>query len=785
MKSYYKVLSTSMFSLMLLSSNYSGVLAAEQPTSAANSAVVSGDSGSVQTGTVEEQTPMLVDQASIPAVIKAMTLDEKVNLIGGAGAAVTGAAGGTYAIPRLGIPKLTFADGPAGLRFGSTANKSTTGFPIPSALSSSFNKDLMYNVASAMGKETLDYGVDVILGPALNIHRDPRGGRNFEYYSEDPLLSGEMAAQFTKGVQDQGVGVSMKHFAANNQETNRQSVNEIISERALREIYLAGFERVVKEAQPWTVMSSYNSINGPFSAHNSWLLNDVLRSDWGFNGMVMTDWGGSKQNGKAMLNGGNDLSMPSLNDAGKAAVKAAIIDGSLPEEKLDTAIENILTLVVKSPTFKKLSTVDNTKLSVNADLAAADAQLSREAAPEGMVLLKNEKKALPFNQKVKKVGLVGNSYTMPSCGFGTPTSACTTDNAASKMFLMGTGSAYVTPTHTVQLPEGLNNAGYTPVTTNASGAELNQNLSVEDAAYMAKNSDIGVVVIARGSGEGADGNSTTFEPTSTELDLINKVSDAFHAVNKKMVVVLNVGAPFNTVSWRDKADSILLSWQPGMEAGNALTDVLSGKAYPSGKLPETFPVKLEDAPSYANFPSSDGNANLVKYKEDIYVGYRYYSTFKVKPAYEFGYGLSYTTFDYSDFKLNKDTLSNNIKVSFKVTNTGTNVGKEAPQLYVSAPDGKLEKPAIELKAFGKTRELKPGQKETFNFFIDPKDIASFDESTSSWIVEKGTYQFKIGASSADIRGKLDFKVDNDIVAEVDNDNAPDVELDRLSKFNQQ
>jgi beta-glucosidase len=401
-----------------------------------------------------------------------------------------------------------------------------------------------------------------------------------------------------------------------------------------------------------------------------------------------------------------------------------------------------------------------------------------------MVLLKNEKKTLPFDQKVKKVSLVGNSYTMPSCGFGTPTSACTTDNAASKMFLMGTGSAYVTPTHTVQLPEGLKNAGYIPVTTNASGAELNQNLSTEDADYMAKSSDIGVVVIARGSGEGADGNSTTFEPTATELELINKVSDAFHAVNKKVVVVLNVGAPFNTVNWRDKADSILLSWQPGMEAGNALTDVLSGKAYPSGKLPETFPVKLEDAPSYANFPSSDGNPNLVNYKEDIYVGYRYYSTFNVKTAYEFGYGLSYTTFDFSDFKLNKDTLSNKIKVSFKVTNSGSNVGKEAPQLYVSSPDGKLEKPALELKAFGKTRELKPGQKETFNFFIDPKDIASFDESTSSWIVEKGTYQFKIGASSSDIRGTLNFKVDKDIIAEVDNENGPNVQLETLSKYNQ-
>jgi len=783
-KSYYKVLSTSMFSLMLLSSSYTGVFAEEQAMSPVNAATVTADHNSVQTGTAERETPMLVDQASIPAVIKAMTLDEKVDLIGGAGAGVIGAAGGTFAIPRLGIPKLTFADGPAGLRFGSTANKSTTGFPIPTALSSSFNKDLMYQVSSAMGKETLDYGVDVILGPALNIHRDPRGGRNFEYYSEDPLLSGEMAAQFTKGVQDQGVGVSMKHFAANNQETNRQSVNEIISERALREIYLAGFERVVKEAHPWTVMSSYNSINGPFSAHNSWLLNDVLRSDWGFNGMVMTDWGGSKQNGVAMLNGGNDLSMPSLNAVGKEAVKAAILNGSLKEQTLDTAIENILTLVVKSPTFNQLSTVDNTKQSVSTDLAAANAELSREAAPEGMVLLKNENKALPFNKKVQKVGIVGNSYTMPSCGFGTPASACTTDNAATKMFLMGTGSAYVTPTYSIQLPEGLKNAGYTPVYANAGGSEFNESLTAEDAAYMAQSSDIGVVVIARGSGEGADGNETTFEPTTKELELIKKVSTAFHAVNKKVVVVLNVGAPFNTINWRNDVDSILLSWQPGMEAGNALTDVLSGKAYPSGKLPETFPVKLADAPSYANFPSSDGNPNLVNYKEDIYVGYRYYSTFNVKPAYEFGYGLSYTTFDYSDFKLNKDSVSNKIKVSFKVTNTGSFAGKESPQVYVSAPDGKLEKPAIELKAFDKTRELKPGQKETFNFFINPKDIASFDESTSSWIVEKGTYQFKIGASSADIRGTLEFKVDNDMVAEVDNDNGPDVQLDRLSKYNQ-
>lgn len=771
MKSYYKVLSISMFSFMLLTSGLTGTAMAEvKPTSSSNATTVAAESSTQNAAIGQEQTPFLIDQASIPAVIKAMTLDEKVNLIGGAGAAITGAAGGTFAIPRLGIPSLTFADGPAGLRFGSTANKSTTGFPIPSALSASFNRDLMYDVSAAMGKETLDYGVDVILGPALNIHRDPRGGRNFEYYSEDPYLSGVMAAEFTKAVQDQGVGVSMKHFAANNQETNRTGVNEIISERALREIYLAGFERVVKEAQPWTVMSSYNSINGSFSAHNSWLLNDVLRTDWGFDGIVMSDWGGTKNDGVAMLNGGNDLSMPRLSDAGKALVKAAVTDGTLPVEKLDTAIENILNLVVKSPTFKKLSTVDNTKQSVSTDLAASNAALSRKAAPEGMVLLQNENHALPFNDEVKKVGIVGNSFQLNTCGFGTPASACSTDNAATKMFLMGTGSAYVTPPYSVQLPEGLGNAGYTPVYTDASGAEITENLTNEDAAYMANNTDIGVVVIARGSGEGADGSPATFETSAKELELIQKVSDAYHAVNKKVVVILNIGAPINTEGWKEKVDSILLAWQPGMEAGNAITDVLSGKANPSGKLPATFPVLLEDAPSYHDFPSSDGNPNLVKYSEDIYVGYRYYSTFGVKPAYEFGYGLSYTTFDYSHINISQGKkFKDKVTVSAMIENTGNINGKEAVQVYVTAPDGNLEKPALELKAFGKTKELKPHQRELLTFDLTAKDLASFDEEKSAWVLEKGTYTIKVGASSEDIRGTVTFTVDRDqIIEEVTN-----------------
>nr|WP_249316880.1 glycoside hydrolase family 3 C-terminal domain-containing protein [Bacillus sp. FJAT-50079] len=731
----------------------------------------------------KEEMPQLVDTSSIDAVIDAMTLDEKVDLLGGAGSAITGAAGGTFAIPRLGIPRLTFADGPAGLRFGSTANKSTTGFPIPTALSATFNEDLMYEVASGMGKETLEYGVDVILGPGLNIHRDPRGGRNFEYYSEDPYLNGVMSTAFTKGVQDQGVGVSLKHFAANNQETNRMTVNEVITERALREIYFPGFEMAVKEAKPWTVMSSYNSINGAYSSHNPRLLNDVLRTDWGFNGLVMSDWGGSKNDGVAMLKGGNDLSMPSLNNSGKNGIKTAINDGSLSMAELDTAVRNFLELVVKAPTFKGKSIVDNTKNKVTEDLSKANATLSRKAAPEGMVLLKNDRTALPFTENVKTVGLVGNSYSMPSCGFGTPASACTTPNAATKMFLMGTGSAYVTPPYSVQLPEGLANAGYTPFYQNENGEELMENMTIAEAEYMAENTDIGVLVIARGSGEGADATEASIETSPKEIDLIKRVAKAYHAENKKLVVILNIGAPIITEEWEDYADSILLAWQPGMEAGNAIADVLSGKINPSGKLPETFPKRIKDVPTYDNFPHTGDNGLQVEYQEDIYVGYRYYTTFDVKPAYEFGYGLSYTDFDYSDIKItNNGNFKKNITVFATVTNGGNVAGKEVAQLYVSAPDGKLEKPEMELRAFKKTENIEPGNKENLKFELDPRDIASFNEELSAWVVEKGTYEVRVGASSEDIKLKTTFTVDEDLVVEYVKDGYPQVEIDKLYKI---
>ncbi len=348
---------------------------------------------------------------------------------------------------------------------------------------------------------------------------------------------------------------------------------------------------------------------------------------------------------------------------------------------------------------------------------------------------------------------------------------------------MGTGSAYVTPPYSVQLPEGLANAGYTPFYQNENGQELTENMTDAEAKYMAENTDIGVLVLARGSGEGADATEASIGTSPKEVDLIKRVANAYRAENKKLVVILNIGAPIITEEWEDYADSILLAWQPGMEAGNAITDVLLGKENPSGKLPETFPKRLEDAPTYDNFPHTGDNRLQVEFQEDIYVGYRYYTTFDVKPAYEFGYGLSYTDFDYSDIKItNNGNFKEKITVFATVTNSGNVAGKEVTQLYVTAPDGKLEKPEMELRAFKKTENIKPGKKENLKFELDARDIASFDEDRSAWVVEKGTYEVRIGASSEDIKLKTSFTVYEDMIVEYVNDGYPQVEFDKLYKI---
>jgi beta-glucosidase len=745
----------------------------------------------------------------ISKVIGAMTLEEKVSLVVGAGMRmpgapaeiskaleqmspvvgqtqdqVSGAAGTTYAIPRLGIPSIVVADGPAGLRISPTRqnDKNTyycTAFPVATLLASTWDVDLVNMVGQAIGNEVLEYGVDVLLGPGMNIHRNPLCGRNFEYYSEDPYIAGKMAAAMVNGVESNGVGTSTKHFAANNAETNRNSLNTIVSERALREIYLKGFGMVVEEAQPWTVMSSYNMINGTYSPESYDLLTKILRNDWGFKGFVMTDWFGGRD-AVAMMNAGNDLLMPGNPNQNKAILEAAKA-GKLDIKVLDKNVERILNIVIQSPKFKGY------KYSNKPDLKA-HAQVTRQAAAEGMILLKNDNSVLPLSGDIKKIAAFGNTSYDIITG--------------------GTGSGDVNEAYSVALVEGLQNAGLS----------IDENLKVLYEAYLKTaiagrqrgrgfmmgsapiseltiNSDIinslvnttdaAIITIGRNSGEGSDRKEGEgdFLLSAVEKDLINSVTSTYHSKGKKVVVIMNVGGVMETASWKEIPDAILLAWQAGQETGNSIADILVGKVNPSGKLASTFPVNYKDVPSAANFPGkviaqTQPQANKepdmaaffmrpqpaeVTYEEGIYTGYRYYTTFKIPVSYEFGFGLSYTTFDYSNLKLNPTKFSNKMTATVEVRNSGKSDGKEVVQLYLTAPGKQLDKPVMELKGFKKTNLLKPGESQVISFDISRKDLASFDPKLSSWVAEKGTYTVKIGASSKEIKQTTTFNLESDIV----------------------
>ncbi|MFP5115781.1 beta-glucosidase [Bacillaceae bacterium C204] len=753
-----------------------------------------------QTTTVQTTAPFLTDAASIDSVIQAMTLVEKAKFVVGVGMPgfggmpsfeVTGAVGGTYGIPRLGIPELRFADGPAGLRIrptrpGQTQTYYATAFPIASALASTWDPATAEAVGKAQGNEVKEYGVDLLLAPALNIHRNPLNGRNFEYYSEDPLISGKIAAAMVNGVQSNGVGATIKHFVANNQETNRNSIDTVVSERALREIYLKGFEIAVKESHPWSVMSSYNKLNGTYTSQNADLLTTVLRKDWGYTGFVMTDWFGG-DNPVEQMKAGNDMIMPGASYQSDL-IKTAVEGGNLDEKVLDRNIKNILQIVIQTPEFKKYQNSDMPDL-------AAHAQTARKAAAEGMVLLKNDKMPLPIS-KNQKVTLFGNTQIETVKG--------------------GTGSGDVNAAYTTSIADGLKSAGYqlnqtefqeyqTYIDTLRSqeqykikpspwGEDFGKSipaipekpLADNEIAAASKESDIGIIVIGRNSGEGADRQVVKgdYLLSDVEQDMISKVSAEYHKQGKKVAVILNIGGPIEVASWRDKVDSILLAWQPGQEAGYAVADVISGKVNPSGKLPTTLPVKYSDVASANSFPGTPAvNPTQVVYNEDIYVGYRYNTTFNVKPAYEFGYGLSYTSFNISHVNISEGKkFKDKLKVSAMVENTGKLSGREVVQVYVSAPDGKLVKPALELKAFGKTKELKPLQRELLQFDLNAKDLASFDEDKNAWVLEKGTYTVKVGASSENIKGTATFTVDHDMVVEKVNEAlAPKVDFELLTK----
>ena len=745
----------------------------------------------------------------IEKVIDAMTIEEKVSILVGPGmpgyaglvpleeepnVRVPGAAGGINGIERLGIPEIVVADGPAGLRIQPKRKNDdktyyATAFPVGTSLASSWNTTLIEEVGKAMGEEVREYGVDILLAPALNIHRNPLNGRNFEYYSEDPLVAGEIAAAYVNGIQANGVGTSIKHYAANNQETNRLTINEHISERAMRELYLRGFEIAIKKSQPWTVMSAYNKINGVYASSNKDLLTTVLRDEWGYKGFVMTDWfggyagfqsiaSGTGSDVVAQIEAGNDLLMPGM-DIQREKLIAAIKEGNIAEGAVNKSVKNILEIVMKSPTFRKV------KYNNNPDLKA-HAEITRQSATEGMVLLKNKGGILPYTEKSTPIAVFGlTSYNF---------------------IAGGTGSGDVNEAYTVSLIEGLNNAGYkidedlknayVPYVEKEVAKEMKRRqenggllavpqrlpemaLTNELVAEKAKSSEVAVITIGRNSGENEDRHiNEDFYLAQDEVQLINIVSKSFHAENKKVIVILNIGGVIETASWKDKVDAILLAWQPGQEGGNSVADVFSGEVNPSGKLTMTFPIDYNHHPSAANWLGTPShNPEEVSYKEGIYVGYRYFNTFDVKPSYEFGYGSSYTTFEYSDLKLSNTTFNEHLEVSVKVTNKGKTAGKEVVQLYLSAPANLVEKPVSELKGFAKTKILQAGESQTLTFNLTPKDLASFVDEQSAWVAEKGNYTVSIGASSLIIKLSENFTVNEDIIAEkVKKTFDPDVKL---------
>ena len=612
------------------------------------------------------------------------------------------------------------------------------------------------------------------------------------------MIAGKTAAAMVKGIQSNGVGTSIKHFAANNSETNRMTVNTIVSERALREIYLKGFEIAVKEAQPWTVMSSYNKINGTYTSESNDLLTKILRDDWKFEGYVMTDWGGGSDV-IAQMKAGNDMIQPGQPKQSRELV-AAVKEGKLDEKILDLNISRILKIMMEAPRY------NNYKYSNAPDLKA-HAAITRQAATDGMVLLENKGNALPILSSVKNIAAFGN--------------------ASYEFISGGTGSGDVNEEHTVSLIEGIAIGGYTVVdelkstystymkeTVLKSGPSKNplafmgakdpvaeMSVSPDLAAKMAGKADMALITIGRLSGEGIDRTATEgdFYLTSTEKEMIKNVTEAFHAKGKKTVVVLNVAGVVEVASWRNIPDAILLAWLPGQEGGNSVVDVLSGKVNPSGKLAITFPMSYNDAPSAKNFPGvaeksdkKDAAADLsgfsfmrrtpweVTYEDDIYVGYRFYNTFKVPVAYEFGFGLSYTKFDYSNLKLAGKDFTEKLTFSVDVKNTGSVAGREAVQVYIGSPSGKLKKPEETLAAFAKTKLLKPGESQTVSFTLETKDFASFDEATSSWIAEAGIYNLKIGASSLAIKQTANFKISKELNAgKVSKALAPSREINKL------
>ena len=742
------------------------------------------------TPTVQAQVKLNAN--NIDEVIGEMTLEEKVHMVIGCGmsmgdgAKFPGTAGRTYDIPRLGIPSVYLADGPHRLAMSVKRDFDSrfyyaTEFPSGTTVAATFDPNAAYQVGAALGEEVKDYGMDVLLAPGANLMRNALCGRNHEYYSEDPVVTGKMAAGYIKGVQSQGVGTCLKHFAVNNQETNRNNNDSRVAQRPLRELYLKGFEIAVKESQPWSIMTSYNKVNGKYTCEDIDLTENILRDEWGFKGVVMSDWNAGTD-AVTSMKAGNDMLQPGQERQYKAILEA-VQNGTLDEAILNRNVKRILELVVKCHTFENYKYANETDLK-------AHAIIDRTIGAEGIVLLDN-RSVLPLTANVKTIALYGTtSYDMVPAGMG----------------FGSTGVGY----YCVSLVEGMRNAGYTvdadlikkykkhlfdeqkrlypngkpPFSlTPLKRAEEFVPTSDELSAQV-KNNDVAIITLGRTSGEASDRRVEEFYLKENESALIKQVAEAYHAAGKKVIVILNICSPVETASWKNMVDAVICAFQPGQEVGNCVADVLTGKVNPSGHLPMTFSIKYGDAPSDSNFPydyefkmpsfamgsgmnfeskekeekpkEAVRNVDFTDYEEGIYVGYRYFETFDKEVSYPFGHGLSYTTFSFEI--VSSDINGDNCEMKVAVKNTGNCAGKESVQVYVKAPAGGLEKPAKELKAFAKTKLLQPGESEVVTLSWKLMDMASLNEKSSSWELPKGTYQWMVGASSADVRCTVIQKV---------------------------
>ncbi len=653
----------------------------------------------------------------IKQLLSDMTLQEKVSLLTGQD------FWRLKGVERLKVPSLFVADGPHGLRkqvgdsdhLGLSQSVPATCFPTACATACSFDRDLLHQVGEAIGDEAREHEVAVVLGPGANIKRSPLCGRNFEYFSEDPRLSGELAASWIQGIESRGVGASLKHYAVNNQETRRMSIDAIVSMRAMREIYLNSFERAVKDGKPGTVMCSYNRINGTYASEDPWLLSTVLRDEWGYEGATITDWGACNEH-VAGVAAGMDIEMPSLTRAHDEELLKAVQEGRVSEEIIDAAAGRVLRLI------KRYSQDLPQTREYTPD---QHHHLARRISRETMVLLKNDQQLLPLGGE-SKVAFIGEFAQSPR--------------------YQGGGSSHINALRelgALEAARSVQQVGYARGFD--SGSDQADSALMAEAVKLARDSDVCVLFLGlpeRYESEGWD--RSHMDLPVNQLQLVDAVCDAC----KRVAVVLHVGAPV-ALPFKDKVQAILLGYLGGQAVGGAAVDLLFGAVSPSGKLAETWPLRLEDNPSYLDFP---GDQTQVHYREDIYVGYRWYDKRRMPVSYPFGHGLSYTSFAYSDLRLSRDSLPQGEGMTVQVTvkNVGQREGKEIVQLYVENPQDGVPRPLKELRGFDKLA-LKPGESKTLSFELSPRDFSYWEDSIQDFHSPGGQYRVLIGASSADIR----------------------------------